>query len=121
MQERRQVLFYHLGTDHMTNAAGQPNYSWPYEISYAPDYKPREFYLAEGDARNGNGGFFPAATVLEAQWRSHLKITGALWLLPILEHMARGELVAPDEILLAYEAEHGHAAPNAEQTLYWVD
>ena len=105
----------------MTNRDGEPIYSWPYEISYAPAYRPREFYLAEGDARNGNGGFFPAATVLEPQWRSHLKITDALWLLPILERMARGEIVAPEEILRAYEQEYGHAATSEEQTLYWVD
>ena len=121
MKERREELFYNLGKGHMTNAEGEPNYSWPYEISYAPDYRPREFYLAEGDARNGNGGFFPAATILEVQWRSHLKITQTLWLLPILERMARGEIVAPQEILRAYEQARGHAAASEVQTLYWVD
>ena len=121
MKEHPKTVFYTLGKGYMTNRDGEPLYSWPYEISYAPDYKPREFFMAEGDARNGNGNFFNAATLLETKWRSHLEITQTLWLLTILERLARGETVAPDEILRAYEEEQGHAATGAEQTLYWVD
>lgn len=121
MQKQIQVLFYELGKGHMTKADGTPLYSWPYEISYAPNYSPREFFLAEGDGRNGNGGFFPAATVLETQWRSHLESTQSLWLLPILERMTRGEMVAPDEILRAYQEETGHAATSEERSLYGVN
>ena len=107
----QQVLFYELGYEHGT-------VSWPYEISFAPFYRSGEFYLAEGDGRNGSGGFFQPGTMLESQWYRHLEITGSLWLIPLLENMTGGNMVTTEDILQAYYDEKGHPATCCERTLY---
>ncbi len=102
---------YRLGDGCPTRADGTPLYSWPLRVDYAPGHPSGDFYLAEGDARNGNGGFFRAADVLQEHWRGHLETTGTLWLVPLLERMARGEAVAPAEVLGAYARVHGAPPP----------
>ena len=118
MENPRQVLFYALGEGGLENPDGTPSRSWPYEVAYAPHERPREFYLAEGDAKHGNGGFFSPAALLSATWRPHLEKTHTLWLLPILERMAGDDDVSLTEILDAYRREHGVDAVVSERTLY---
>jgi hypothetical protein len=108
------LLVYHLGTGYGTTREGKPLYSWPYSVDYTPGCPQGEFFLSEGDARNGNGAFFPAASVLGPEWRGHLETAGALWLVPLLERMARGEDVSRSEVLDAYRHVHGKPPPEEE-------
>lgn len=102
---------YKLGEGFATRADGSPLVGWPYQVYYSPGHPRGDLYMAEGDARNGNGNFFPAARILEPLWRDHLTAAGVLWLLPLLERMARGEAVTADEVLAAYRREHGAEPP----------
>jgi hypothetical protein len=108
---------YHLAKGYGTTRDGSPLPSWPYEVDYTPGCPRGEFFLSEGDARNGNGSFFPAAAVLQPQWRAHLETAGALWLLPLLERMAGGEAVLDTEVLDAYGQVHGNQPPSEEWNL----
>lgn len=114
----QKVVFYTLGKGYPTHE-GKPLYSWPFEVSFAPSRDGDVWYLAEGDARNGNGSFFTAQQVLEPQWRSHLEHTQTLWLIPFLEQVANGDSVAPEEIFDVYRELHGGDPPREERTLYW--
>ena len=105
---------YRLGQGYATTLEGKPLYSWPFTVDYAPDNPGGDFYLAEGDARNGNGGFFRAIEVLKPHWRDHLERAGVLWLIPLLERMARGEDVPSSDVLDVYRQEHGRL-PTSEE------
>lgn len=108
------LLIYHLGIGYGTTRDGKPLRSWPYGVDYAPGCPRGEFFLSEGDARNGNGAFFAAADVLNPQWRAHLETAGVLWLLPLLERMISGEAVPDSEVLDAYRQVHGNPPPSEE-------
>lgn len=108
---------YHLGKGYTTTRDGKPLRSWPYEVDYTPGCPRGEFFLSEGDARNGNGAFFAAADVLNGEWRAHLETAGALWLLPLLERMAGGQAVSSAEVLDAYRQVHGEPPPSEEWNL----
>lgn len=113
--DRTKLRVYALGEGYHTKRDGTPLYSWPFSVDYAPGHPAGEFYLAEGDARNGNGGFCRAHEALQIHGRGHLETTGTLWLVPLLERMARGEAVAPAEVLDAYAQIHGGPPPSQEK------
>ena len=108
---------YRLGEGYPITQEGKPLYSWPYTVDYAPGHPSGDFYLGEGDARNGQGSFLHAGQVLQPQWRRHLETAGVPWLLPLLERMARGEAVSPAEFLDAYRSVHGNPPPAEEWPL----
>ena len=112
------TTFYELGRG-FPIYEDKPLYSWPYEVSYVPSREPRAWYFAEGDTRNGNGGFLTPREVIEPQWRAHLEHTQTLWLLPLLARTASGEVVTPQEIFAAYHAIHGENPPREERHLYY--
>lgn len=105
--EAHRVQAYLLAQGYMMGLDGKPIYSWPYRVHFTPGYKPGDFCLSSGDARNGNGSFMSAATALETQWRGDLESAGALWLVPLLERMAGGEEVPASEVFAAYKKVHG--------------
>ncbi len=107
---------YTLGEGCPTLPDGRRLSSWPLEVKYLPGHPGGEFYLAEGDARNGQSSFFSAAEVLAPHWRSHLATTETLWLIPLLERLAHGEPVPLEDILAAYQAVNGKPPPRVE----WV-
>lgn len=109
---------YLLGKGYGTGADGKPVYFYPYTLHYAPGHPSGEFFLAEGDARVGNGGFVPAARLLEPMWRAHLEITDTLWLLPLLERLVRGETLPAAEFLDVYRSVHGSPPPREEWPQY---
>lgn len=118
MKVKAKVLIYHLGTGYHTSREGKPLYSWPYNVDYAPGYERGEWYMSEGDVRNGNGEFFSAYQVLQIQWRGHLDTAGVLWLVPLLERMASGEAVSQREVLEAYQQVHGKPPDSEIMNLY---
>jgi hypothetical protein len=115
--DRKTLLVYRFGEGYALKPDGTPLYGWPYTIHYAPDNSSSEFCLAEGDGRNGSGGFFSASDLLEPQWRSHLEITQTLWLLPLLERRARNETVSAEEYREAYQQARGSLPVTEEWTL----
>lgn len=46
--------------------------------------------------------------LLSDAWRNHLKLCGALWLVPLLERFASGEAIETEAVLHAYAQQHGH-------------
>jgi hypothetical protein len=115
--DRGKQRVYQFGEGHPIQSDGKPLYSWPYAVYFSPECPSGEFYLSEGDGRNGNGSYFSAADLLKPQWRSHLEITGTLWLLPLLERRLAGEVVTPKEYLDAYRSKHGSVPPESEWPL----
>ena len=83
---------------------------YAYEVHYVPEDALTPILLAEGDARNGSSCRFSAAQALEPQWRHHFEITGALWFVPFVERLARGEPVGLNEVLNGYKRIHGRQA-----------
>ena len=90
-----------------------------YAVDYAPNNKSGEFYLSSGDARNGNGTYLTAREALGITWRGDLNAAGALWLLPILERIAGGETLSPEQVFHAYRAQHGGQSPKSEEWPMW--
>lgn len=88
-------------------------------VDYAPGNKSGEFYLSSGDARNGNGTYLTALEALSITWRGDLDAAGASWLVPILERIAGGETVSPEQMFQAYRAQHGGQSPQREQWPKW--
>lgn len=115
--EMTRVVVYRLGEGYPTTREGEPLYSWPYTVHYAPGCEEGSFFLASGDARNGNGTFLRPEQVLEPQWRGELRVAGAEWLVPLLERMAQGEQVESSEVLAAYQMVHGEPAVREEWTV----
>jgi hypothetical protein len=109
--ERTWARTYRFGEGHPTLPDGRKAYAVPYTVHYTPESRYGDFYLGEGDTRNGNGTFLRAADLLKPQWRRHLEIAGVVWLIPWLEKIASGNAVLPDELLEAYHAATGEPAP----------
>lgn len=102
-----QIEAYKLGEGYPKTQAGKTLYGLPYTVHYTPGSHSGEFYLASGDARNGNGTFLKATQVLSPTWRADLQTAGGAWLLPLIERMAQGEKVASSEVLSLYQQVHG--------------
>lgn len=116
--ERQRITAYKFGEGYGTLPNGQIVHGWPYIVHYTPESKSGDFYLSEGDGRNGNGSYFASAVLLEPRWRSHLETSGTLWLIPLLERREAGETVSPREFLDAYQAVHGEPAPVEQWPVY---
>lgn len=111
------VLVYTLGQGFATGLDGTPLRMLPCAVYYTPGYAGGEFYLSEGDGRNGGGSFLDAADVLQPPWRKLVSDAGAQWLAPLLERMAHGEEVSESEILNAYRQIHGKRPATEEWDL----
>lgn len=116
-REGRKQRVYQFGEGYPIQSNGKPLYSWPYAVYFSPECPSGEFYLSEGDGRNGNGSYFSAADLLKPQWRTHLEITNTLWLIPLLERRLAGESLSPAEFLKAYRAVYRSAPRESEWPL----
>ncbi len=114
----REIRVYHLGEGFRNGQNGQPFFGWPYRVDYTPDNATGVFYLSEGDGRNGNGSFMDAARLLEPVWREHLETAGVSWLIPLLERVVGGEVIAEREVLQTYAAVHGSEPEVGEMVIY---
>ena len=93
--------------------------AFSFAVDYAPGNTSGEFYLSSGDGRNGNGTFLTAREALAINWRGDLDAAGALWLVPILERIAGGETVLPEQVFHAYRAQHDGESPKSQQWPKW--
>ena len=82
-------------------------FGYPYGVDYSPDTPETPIIFWEGSGHMASGGLFTAAQALEAQWADHVRFAGVEWVVPLIERLARGELVALEEVLAAYKAVHG--------------
>jgi hypothetical protein len=70
-------------------------------------------HLASGRAPgyHAHGAECSVQELLSDRWRNHLRICGALWLVPLLERFAAGERLTTNAVLDSYEQQHGHPPP----------
>ena len=118
MSKLSRVTVYELGTGYPITKEGKPLLSWPYIVYYAPGHKTGDFYVGDGDARNGGGTFINARDLLAIEWKGHLNIAGASWLVPILERIAGGETTEPSMVFAAYKQVHGKTPPIEEWNIW---
>ena len=85
---------------------------WGVGYSADPEFHP--FFVWEDNGLEHYGATCTAQELLSDKWRNHLRLCGALWLIPLLERFAAGELITTESILSAYEEEHAHPAPVRE-------
>lgn len=112
MQAKTQtIIVYKLGEGYGRTPEGTRLFTCPDLVYYTPTYAGADFYLGDGDTRNGGGTFVGAADMLLPQWRRHLELAEVLWLVPLLERMACGETVEPAEVFRAYKQARGVKPP----------
>lgn len=109
---------YKLGEGYAITSEGEPLYSVTFTIHYTPGFEGGNFYMASGDARNGNGTFLHPHQILEPHWRRDLLASGAEWLLPLLERMAQGEDITDVGVLTLYQKVHGKQPAHEEWPLH---
>jgi hypothetical protein len=97
------MKFYQIGL----GAGG----AYPFAIEFVPEHSETPIYFWEGFGHMSSGGLFSAQQALEPQWRHHLETAGALWFVPFIECLTRGEPVVLNDILNEYKRIHG---PQAE-------
>ena len=98
--KRRTVV---LGQGHNPEFPG-----FPYGVDYSPDTPDTPIVFWEGSGHMSSGGLFTAGQALEAQWVDHLRFARVEWFVPFIQRLANGEAVALEEVLVAYQAIHGH-------------
>ncbi len=80
-------------------------------VSYVTNTRSHKFEVGVGVA-HGSAGYQPSVKeLLSDAWRNHLRLCGALWLVPLLERFAAGEAITTEAVLHSYEQEHGHLPP----------
>lgn len=99
--------YYILGEG--SAADNDPKYreGYPFVVWYFPNECPHPFMMGEGAGHAANSGFFPAEELVGEKWREHFRRADCLWLLPLLQRIAAGEELPPDEILNACQAHSG--------------
>lgn len=97
------ILIYKLGTKRF-----QPWEEWGVGYSTHPNFHP--FFVWTDNGPEHFGSTCSARELLSDEWRNHLRLCNALWLIPLLERFASGEPLTTEAVLNAYEEEHGHPA-----------
>lgn len=108
---------YKLGEGCPRTPEGKPIHGYESVLYYAPSRKESPFYLASGGAHYGNGTFLTASELLQPQWQSDLHIVSGEWLLPLVERLAQGEILAASEVLELHKQHHGTLPEQSEWTL----
>lgn len=110
--ETQTLVVYKLGEGYGRTPEGTRLFTCPEIVYYTPSYPGADFYLGDGDTRNGGGTFVGTSQMLQPQWRRHLELAEVLWLVPLLERMAGGETVEASEVFRAYKQAHGTKPPS---------
>jgi hypothetical protein len=84
--------------------------AYPFGVDFVPENLETPMYFWEGLGHMNAGGLFTAGEALTEPWRSHLETAGAVWFVPFLERLARGERVGLPEVFEAYRFVHGAKA-----------
>ena len=86
--------------------------AWDCGVDFRPDYQPGGLITFwEGHASGADGGSYDFATALHPRFRKDFRRAGADWFIPILERLARGEVVEIAEIDAACRAATGRSLP----------
>lgn len=80
-------------------------------VDFAPADMSRPFWVWSGVGYHTHAARVSAAELLRS-WPEHLDLVSA-WLEPILVQLADGTSLNPDDVLAAYSAYHGKAAPRS--------
>ena len=80
-------------------------------VNYVTNGSSHEFWVWQGVAHGATGSRCSVQELLSDAWRNHLKLCGALWLVPLLERFAAGEAIETKAVLDAYEQQHGYQPP----------
>lgn len=100
-------ILYRLGVKAQPDPVAPDTCDWPYGVDYEPAKTARPFLLWEGRPPTEVGGEYSAAEILaSAVLREHLALAGTAWLETLLERLAAGEAVSPEQILSAYSQRH---------------
>ena len=82
---------------------------WGVSYSTNPVFHP--FGVWQGPGYHADGAECSVHELLSDTWRNHLRLCGALWLVPLLERFAAGEAITTEAVLQAYEQQHGQPPP----------
>ena len=74
------------------------------------------FVVWQGPGYHAHGAKCSVQELLSDSWRNHLRLCGALWLVPLLERFAAGEEITTKAVLDAYEQKHGQPPPFRDAT-----
>lgn len=77
-------------------------------VNYVTNASSHEFWVWQGVGHGASGYRCSVLELLSDAWRNHLRLCGALWLVPLLERFAAGEAIATETVLQAYEQQHGY-------------
>ena len=90
-----------------------PDYDeWGVWYSASPVLHP--FVVWQGPGYHAHGTECSVQELLSDRWRNHLRLCGALWLVPLLERFATGEAITTKAVLEAYEQKHSHPPPSRD-------
>ena len=81
-------------------------------VDYSTGSKSHPFYIWQQHGPESYGSGCSVQELLSDRWRNHLRLCGALWLVPVLERFAAGEAITPEAVLHAYEQRHGQPPPS---------
>ena len=82
-----------------------------HNIEYITNQRSNHFAVGQGVGRDACGSMISARELLTHDWIRHLMLSGADWLIPLLERFAAGEPVTTEAVLRAYEQQHGNPPP----------
>lgn len=101
--QREPTRAYEPGRETRPDGLGQ-------NIEYYTNQRSQHFGVGIGVGQRDEYGTMISARDL-ASWLSPLRDCEALWLLPLLDRFAAGEPVTTEDVLRAYEQQHGHLQP----------
>ena len=81
-------------------------------VDYSTASKSHPFYIWQHHWPESYGSRCSVQELLSDRWRDHLRLCGALWLVPVLERFAADEAITPEVVVHAYEQRHGQPPPS---------